>query len=185
MAVPISPENSAALDVDGLLTSTSVTSIWKRAVDGTSITPTNSNQNAGAEMVGTHIPGEVLAATDPVVLLGGHTGGTVWPLEAGTAVSGTALVLHVRETGPAVSLVAHAINVTTGTASVGTGITSGRKHIEFYNGGTTTVYLGPSTVGTATGFPLGTAAYANFNSGHAWHATTTAGTASLRVLEMS
>ena len=185
MAVPISPTNDDSQNVDGLMVSTSVTSIWHRAVDGTSITPTSSNQNAAAEMIGTHIPAEVMVATDAIVLMAGHTGGTVWPLEAGTAVSGTALVLHVRETGPAVTLAAHAINVTTGTASVGTGITSGRKHIEFYNGGTTTVYLGPSTVGTASGFPLGTAAYANFNSGHSWYATTTAGTASLRVLEMS
>lgn len=185
MAVPVSPTNDDSQNVNGLLVSTGVTGIWNRAIDGTSITPTSSNQNAGAAMVGTHVPAEVLAATDPVVLLGAHTGGTVYPLEAGTAVSGTALVLHVRETGPAVTLVAHAINVTTGTASVGTGITSGRKHIEFYNGGTTTVYLGGSGVGTASGFPLGTAAYANFNSGHAWYATTTAGTAVLRVLEMS
>ena len=185
MAVPVSPENSAALDVDGLLTSTSVTSIWKRAVDGTSITPTNSNQTAGAEMVGTHIPAEVLAATDAVVLMAGHSGGTVWPLEAGTAVSGTALVLHTREVGPAVTLATHAINVGTTAASIGTGITSGRKHIEIYNAGTVTAYIGPATVGTASGFPLGTAANAWFDSGHAWYAIAASGSATLRVLEMS
>lgn len=187
MPAPTSPSNASSQNVNGLLVSTGVTSIWNRAIDGSAITPTNSTQQAGAAMVGTHVPAEVLVATDPVVLMGGHTGGTVYPLEAGTAASGTALVLHVRETGPAVTLAAHAVNVTSGTANLGTAITTGRKHIEFYNAGTATVYLGPSTVGTATGFPLGTGAYAYFNSGHAWHATIAgaAGTSAVRVLEMS
>lgn len=187
MAIPISPTNDDSQNVDGLMVSTSVTSVWHRAIDGSALTPTSSNQQAAAEMVGTHVPAEVLAATDPVVLIGAHTGGTVYPLEAGTAVSGTALVLHVREVGPAGTVVTHSIDVTSGTASLGTGITSGRKHIEFYNAGTATVYLGNAQVGTASGFPLGTAAYAYFNSGAAWYATIAgaAGTSAVRVLEMA
>jgi hypothetical protein len=81
-------------------------------------------------------------------------------------------------------LVAHAIAVATAATSIGTGISSGRKHIEIYNGGTQTVYIGPSAVSTANGFPLGTAANAWFDSGHAWYAITGGGTATLRVLEL-
>lgn len=185
MAVPVSPQNDDSQNVDGLLTSTSVTSLWHRAVDGTSITPTSSNQNAAADMVGTHVPAEVLAATDPVVLVAAHTGGTVYPLEGGTASSGTALVLHIREVGPNVSRVAHAINVGTAATSLGTGITSGRKYLDVYNGGTVTVYLGPSSVGTASGIPLGTGAYYYEEGALALYGITASGSASLRVQERS
>lgn len=179
-------QNTASQNQDPVVLSTSAVGHLKRAIDGSVLTPTNSDYPAAAPMTGTHVAGEVIISTDAITLIAGSSGGTIYPLEAGTAVSGTALVLHVRETGPAASMVAHAIDVTAAaTASVGTGITSGRKHIEFYNAGTATVYLGPSTVGTASGFPLGTAAYAWFNSGHAWHAIAAGGTVSLRVLEMS
>ena len=186
MAIPVSPTNDDSQNVDGLLPSTTTTSVWHRAVDGSALTPTSSNQQAAAEMVGTHVPAEVITSTDPIVLVGASKGGTIYPLEGGTAVSGTAVVLHVREVGPAGTVVAHAINVTSGTASLGTGITSGRKHIEFYNAGTATVYLGHAQVGTASGFPLGTGAYAYFNSGSSWYATIAgaAGTSALRVLEL-
>lgn len=188
MAVPISPTNDDTQNVNGLLISTSVTGVWNRAIDGTSITPTSSSQNAAAALVGTHIPAEVVVATDPVVLVAGSYGGTVYPLEIGTAGAvGTAGILHTRDVGLGGSVVTHSINVTSGTASLGTGLSSGRKHIEFYNAGTATVYLGNAQVGTANGFPLGTAAYAYFDSSTAWYATIAgaAGTSALRVLEMS
>jgi hypothetical protein len=178
-------QNTSDQNQDPLVLSTSTTARLKRAVDGSSLTPTGSDYAAAAEMTGSHVSGEVFAATDVLSLIGGMgSGGTIYPLEAGTASSGTALVLHVRDVGPAGTMVAHAINVTSGTVAIGTGLSTGRKHIEIYNAGTGTVYLGHAQVGTASGFPLGTAAYAYFDSGHAWYATVAAGTSAVRVLEL-
>jgi hypothetical protein len=177
--------NTSDQNQDPLVLSTSATGQLKRAVDGSALTPTGSDYPAAAHMTGSHVPAEVLVATDVFSLVGASTGGTVYPLEGGTAVSGTAVVLHVRDVGPATTLVSHAINVGTAATSIGTGITTGRKHIEVYNNGTVTAYLGHSAVGTANGFPLGTAAYAYFDSGHTWYAAAASGSAALRVLEMS
>lgn len=185
MATPASPTNSAAQKVDGLLTESSTSAIWHRAVSGSSITPTGSDQNAAADMVGTHVSGEAIVSTDPTVLIAGSVGGTVYPLAAGTSVTTGASTLHVREVGPATTLVTHAIAVSTAATAIGTGISSGRKHIEVYNGGTQVVYVGHSAVSTANGYPLGTAANSWWDSGHAWYAVTAGGTATLRVLEMS
>ena len=185
MAVPASPTNDDGQNVDGLTVSTSLTSIWHRAIDGSAITPTGSSEQAGAEMVGTHIPGEVLASTDPLVLIAGSQGGTVYPLEAGTASSGTALVLHTREVGTNTSRVNHAINVGTAATSLGTGISSGRKFVDIYNSGTVTVFLGPSTVGTATGLPIGTGAYYYEQGALAIYGIVASGTGTLRVQERS
>lgn len=179
-------ENNDDQNQDPIVISSGVTGHLKRAVDGSVLTPTGSDYPAAAHMTGSHIPGELIAATDVFMLAGGSNGGTVYPLAAGTSVHGTAVTLHVREVGPATTLAVHTVSVTAAaTAAMGTGITSGRKHIEFYNSGTAVVYLGPSTVGTASGFPLGTASYAYFDSGHAWHAIAAGGTSAVRVMEMS
>lgn len=182
-------QNTSSQNQDPIVLSTSATGQLKRSVDGSALTPTGSDYPAAAQMTGSHvISGESLVATDVFQLVGGvNGGGTAFPLEGGTATYGSAIVLHVRETGPATSLAVHAVNVTSGTAELGTAISSGRKHIEFYNAGTGTVYLGPSTVGTATGFPLGSGVVMSFNSAHRWYATiiNAAGTSAIRVLEMS
>lgn len=182
-------QNTSAQNQDPVVLSTSATAQLKRAVDGSALTPTGSDYPAVAQMTGSHvISGEALISTDVFQLVGAvNTGGTAFPLEGGTATYGSAVVLHVRETGPATTLSVHSVNVTSGTAELGTAISTGRKHIEFYNAGTGIVYLGPSTVGTASGFPLGTATSRSFNSGHRWYATieNAAGTSAIRVLEMS
>lgn len=191
MAAHVSPVNDNARDTDGINLSTSATQVLKRAVAGSSRSVTGGDTNAAAQEVGTHADDAAFTVgTDSIVVAGGLADETspdsVNEGDAGAFRMGLDRVQLIRETGPNTTLAAHAINVTSGTVSIGTAITSGRKHIEIYNAGTATVYLGPSTVGTASGFPLGTAAYAWFDSGHDWYAVgPSAGTTTLRVLEMS
>lgn len=190
MATITSPANAAGESVHSLVLATGTDGKLPRGVAGSSATPSGGDTASVAQEVGTHVDDAAFTvASSTIVVAGGLADETssdsVDEGDAGAFRMGLDRVQLSRETGPNTTLVAHAINVTTGTASVGTAITAGRKHIEFYNNGTATVYLGGSAVGTASGFPLGTAAYADFNSGHSWYATTTGGTVSLRVLEMS
>ena len=66
-------QNTSNQNQDPVVISTSATARLKRAVSATAITPTNSDYDAAAQMVGTHGDDTVFTpnSTDPVVVIGG------------------------------------------------------------------------------------------------------------------
>lgn len=188
MAEVSSPLNTEGERLDSIELSTGPTGLLKRAVAGSSRAVTGGDVNAAAQEVGTDIDRATFSAgTATVLSFAGYALGTA----AGTVTSGQLgavrmdfdRVLVTRETGLTGTRVTHAINITTGTTSIGTALSSGRRSIDVYNGGTSIVYLGSSAVSTAIGMPLGTGGY-YFEQGNTdLYATTTGGTAVLRVQE--
>lgn len=186
MAKFASPQNTSDQNLDPLILPTSTTGVGKRAVN--SRTVTGGDYNVADQGVATHVDDAALVVgTDSVVAVAGFADETspdsVNEGDVGALRMGLDRVLLVRAVGLVTSRVTHAVNVTTAATSLGTGIASDRRHIEIYNGGTATIYLGDSGVGTATGFPLGTAAYYYEESGLPLYGIATGGTVAVRVLE--
>jgi len=67
---PISPVNTNERDTDPVLLAAGTQGYVKRGVQGTAITPSSSDEDAVAQLVGTHVDGATPAATDPVVVIG-------------------------------------------------------------------------------------------------------------------
>jgi hypothetical protein len=86
-----------------------------------------------------------------------------------------------------VALAAAAESSTTTSAALITTPLANRKEVKLYNNGSKTVWVGPSGVSTATGFPLfpGSVIEMKLGSAVAIHSVATAGTQDIRVLQMS
>lgn len=186
MASVNSPINSNSRDVDSLITPTGITGLMKRGLHSQSVS--GGDSNVADQAVGTHVDDAALTvAADSVVAVGGFADETssdsVDEGDVGALRMGLDRVLLTRDHGPVTERVVHAINISTSAASIGTGIAANRRHIDVYNGGTVTVFLGPSGVGTATGIPLGTASYYYETGSIAIYGITASGTAALRVQE--
>lgn len=67
MANPTSPVNSNDKDTDPVLLAAGAQGYVKRGVQGTTITPSSSDEDAVAQLVGTAVDGATPAATDPYV----------------------------------------------------------------------------------------------------------------------
>lgn len=85
------------------------------------------------------------------------------------------------------AMTTEADSITTTSGAAITSVLANRKDVKLYNNGTKIIYIGPSGVSTANGFPLfpGSILEAEIGPAVAIHAVAQSGTQELRVMQMS